>query len=795
MSSNLIDVCSNKNSQAIDVDQFDLQRTTSFATANFLSQPKLPHPKSNKTEALKRLAAEALYYFFSNQYEKISDQHIDDINALFITAKRNIGAFMAPATVLSSIDAINSESWPIEKKKLARLIDTCRDENFAIKLVETAVTDNLSLPSPFSDYRAYCQESYEVEQGLTCLRFTDAKQCFFLMQSISSADSIYFPQENILLSLSHAGTADVNHLQFKLLSRFRQVVDYAKAKNTFSGLIASNSGPDHFYYEIWPVLATLHKKNHPVFAKIPCLIMRKDHDFSDLKLLFPQRDCLILDTEGTDHETLNNRKWFVQIGNHPHLRRNYRDYEAANRYLFNKAKQASSESVLAKISSIDDCYPLVWIGVEEQQCCWLEQIEGYAYILNKLGELYPRLGVIIDGCTLPFTPSEKSLGKVQEGRSIAEKIIARLNPTIKHISTIGENSNSKIVIGEKIDFFICNFTTGSLYVSHILGKPGFCHSSNRLAKQNLQNVTQIHPNRNVYLLPKSYVTDKKPPVSYLQATRQFLSTTVIASKNPKIPVDDPTHLCYSIDKKDFYQFIEERLDNVINNTKLIKLRFFLEPSFSIHPDVRHYLKIASHGNILDVFPTLSFPKNLTDLVGFSPKYLRQHIIYGLFAFSEKNTILNQPSEYLIWLGDPLQRVQLHVLQFIKNAAKENKTIGIDTVLKSGHKALDNYYTRLVSGLDVPYGKCTENMLNIAIYNLTKHFIFIGINEQQAQSFDRLCTLLDWDRSLFPENEPENKFHIETNKFSAQDNQMAKPLVKYDLRLYKAALAILSKKNN
>jgi len=227
---------------------------------------------------------------------------------------------------------------------------------------------------------------------------------------------------------------------------------------------------------------------------------------------------------------------------------------------------------------------------------------------------------------------------------------------------------------------------------------------------------------------------------------------------------------------------------VLINTRDSKLRLFIEPSFSIHHNVRHYLKMASHGNLLEVFPTLAFPKKLADLNDFPEHNLKQHIVYGVFRFAG-DTVLNQSSQYLIWLSEPLRQVQRYALQFAKNAAEHNQPHDMATILKAGHKNLDNYYTRLISGMDAHFGQCTEAMLNVAIDNLNRHFIFIGINEQQAPSFDRLCALLDWDRSLFPDELP-NEFQLDKTKFSDEDLQKIEDLTRYDTRLYEAALTML-----
>lgn len=765
-----------------------------FKTASFLQKLQLPLTAADEIELL-QTTAEALFYFFSNQHAKISGHHIASVNKLMEAAQGKASEFMAPVTELTSIEAAQSDALTVDKAHLAQLIAECREENFAINLLEAALANDFSLISPFSGNKAYCQESYEVGGELTCLRFTDGNRCFFLIQFVSSADALYFPEQNIVVSLAHVQGAHVTQLQNKLLGLFPSVVEYAKSVNAFSGVIACHSRPGHFYYEVWPVLIEI--SNRPeLYEQIPCLIMRKDQDFNDMKLLFENSRTLILESRQIDDMSLHENKWFMHIGTNRqrHLHNFY--YEVTDQILVNKVLNAPTETALAKVKQVQGCYPLVWVGVEGQKRCWLEQIEGYAYILNQLAIRYPKLGVVIDGWTLPFTPSEYSIREVDKDLQVAAQIIELLDPAIKHVLVIGENSNTKIFVGNKVDFFISNFATGSMHISRILGKPGFCHLSGELASVSLRFGVQIHPNNHVYLLPKKYVVDENQiGPSFAENVKKlvFSAASLVGLKKPQSqsPQKHFGSLSYSIDKKAFYQFIEQRLDKVLANRKNRKLRFFIETSFSIHSDIRQYLKIAAQGNVIQVFPGLKFPKTIEDLRGFSKSYLCENIIYSAYKFGSHKA-LELPAHYMVWFCDPLQRVKFHAMQMAKNAAAKNQPADMNHILTVGHKVLDNHYTRIVSGLDAPFGKCTEAMLDKAIGNLKRRFIFIGINEQQARSFDRLCELMDWDRSLFP-NELPHKFQVDETLFSDENLQKAEELVHYDRLLYQAALDMLADK--
>ncbi|POZ49990.1 hypothetical protein [Methylovulum psychrotolerans] len=747
-----------------------------FTDSHFLPKPAISLPDGPR---LQLIAAEALYYFFSNQTEKISDRHHKGIKTLFAAAKKNSGALMVPATVLTASEAMQAENLAVSKPRLARLLGQCRHEHFAEQCVATALTSNLSLMSPFSDNRASCQESYEAD-GMNYLRFTDGQQCFFVLQGVSSADSLYFPEGNSLICLVQATASEVRHLQNHLLGEFHKVLAYAQGSNKLAGLIASHSLPEHFYYEILPALLTVYQ-NPQLRPHIPGLVMRKGQDFIDLKLLFPNCPSSVLGAGEMSRQAFSTQRWFIHIGNAPQQRSLYKYYDAVNRYLFKQINNHVSHEAQAKAVQMEDCYPLIWIGVAGQKNAWQEQVDGYSYILNQLIARYPRLGVIIDGRIL--AASAKKAHRTADYR-LAEAIRKRLHPDILTLSVIDENTTTKLFIAANIDFFIGSFATGSLYVSGLLSKPGIAHLGNAEARQALEETLYNHPNPNVYLLPKAYVKDKRAGSVLKTLWKKSMAMSLKTAQQPaSIIIEHP----YSIEKKAFYRYIEARLDKVLLNPQNTKIRFFIEPSFSINPAVRHYLTMASHGNLLEVFPTLPFPKNLTDLAEFSETYLKQHIIYGLFTFGSQQ-ILNRPSEFMVWLGDPLRRVQQHILLFAKNAERMHQACDMATILKAEHKSLDNYYTRLISGLDAPFGKCTETMLNTALGNMAQYFVFIGINEQQKLSFDRLCTLMDWERSLFPDSLP-NTQAIDTDAFSEDHLEQLNALCVFDYRLYKAALAM------
>lgn len=714
-------------------------------------------PFEEDIEELIEKTVEALFYFSTNQCDKISEEHtVAPSLLLTIAQSNNIG-------ILNQVRKVYVSELPHNllndlKGNLNLLISECKRKDFFSVLVENALNNQLSLPSPFSKNRAFCQESYEITPDLSCLRFTDSRDSFYLLQLLSSADAIYLPYHHILIVLAHINESHVMRLQEKLLKNFATVIKYATAVNSFAGVIASHSRPSHFYYDIWPALYELMSK--PLIVdNLPAVIMRKDHDFNDVGLLFGYKNHSVLASEEIDAMLVKENKWLVHIGRQQHLS-DHLSYEFADRYLVKQSQLLLNEVAKSYIEQLRNCYPVVWIGVEGQKRSWLEQIEGYAYIIQRLLEVYPKLGIVFDGWTMPFTPSAASKAEVEKDRLIVQEITNRIVTPFSYVSVMGETSHTKILVGAKVDFFIANFSSGSLHISRLLGKPGFCHLSNQFSEIALGYALHIHPNHRVYLLPRRFINDK-------------------TDKN------DTRHdfLSYSIDKENFYRFIEERLALVLERNPLVSLKFFIEPSYSVSYDLRRFLKMATLGNFLTIG---AGEDKVIALKRYSPRYLSRFIIYGTFPFGSDEKI-NLRADYFIWLRQPLHRAYYHALQLSEMLTNKASVKTVLAVCTEKHKVLDNYYTRLLSGgFNVPFGQCTEQMLTMAIENLTKRFLFIGINEYPTASYDALCKMMDWDRSLFADVSPV-RYQVNKNKISKAELKLIEQMNVFDLRLYSEAL--------
>lgn len=119
---------------------------------------------------------------------------------------------------------------------------------------------------------------------------------------------------------------------------------------------------------------------------------------------------------------------------------------------------------------------MLWIGVTGQKRSWIEQVEGYAQILNKLAGVFQNILVVFDGMTATVGKKIESL----EDKHIVDQIVELLPENVKWISVIGEDYITKIKICDQVDFFIANGGTGAMVPLRFCRKPGVQHSNTKL---------------------------------------------------------------------------------------------------------------------------------------------------------------------------------------------------------------------------------------------------------------------------------------------------------------------------
>jgi hypothetical protein len=174
------------------------------------------------------------------------------------------------------------------------------------------------------------------------------------------------------------------------------------------------------------------------------------------------------------------------------------------------------------------------------------------------------------------------------------------------------------------------------------------------------------------------------------------------------------------------------------------------------------------------------------------------IIHGHFPFGIHNYI-EAPYTYITILRNPIQRLISYYYYMLawpshfpenpiaSSIQKNNYTIE-EFIQKTKSENCDNGQTRLISGINPEFGKCTSEMLEIAKKNLKNEFSVVGITERYDETLAVINFTLKW-----------KSYHIERNvatnkKKDVKISQTAREaLTKYnefDLQLYDYANELL-----
>ena len=155
-----------------------------------------------------------------------------------------------------------------------------------------------------------------------------------------------------------------------------------------------------------------------------------------------------------------------------------------------------------------------------------------------------------------------------------------------------------------------------------------------------------------------------------------------------------------------------------------------------------------------------FRKRIYRIIWNSEDFLREkrvvrektHLLQGHMLFGMHNH-LPTPAAYITFLRDPIERIisayfysrRLKERHF--DFHKSHKSSWIqefsDFCLNDQSCFIDNYQTRLLSGLWPRFGECSNDILDAACENIDHHFAAVGITEMFDESLLLFRESLGW----------------------------------------------------
>lgn len=447
----------------------------------------------------------------------------------------------------NDVESISSLTWA-EKRSLESFLIEIEEVSFLAYILESVKNEKAKVKSPFflKDF-ANLVGSFFVK-GVNYLIFEDGKEYFYIGQYLHTVDFVFFPNKRLVYRAEHSHF-EVRHLKqlFEPPCLGTDLIQNSilnKPVNSIN-LIVNGISPYHFFYDsicnlmplkdlsalnIDEVVSINGQTYFPFDAFMPTYFNEKNLSISEFEkeISHNKIHCLT----GKSFRALSKK-----------------DLKILDKYIDESAKYYPfSKRVQDLLKSFESARHIIWIGISGQKRSWTNQVETIIRFCEKANDFDQSTLFLLDGMTSSIYSNDECEDFIGDHK-LAEKIISQLEEGIQVKSIVGFNSLEKIHISKRIDFFISNYSTGSIFTSRFSRKFGVTHLSNKM----MEVVKDIHIHHNVYNLPTVYIEDIPDP------------------NNPRLDF-----ISYKIDSDAFLNFSFERFCEHVNLQHHRSRSFFQE---------------------------------------------------------------------------------------------------------------------------------------------------------------------------------------------------------------------------
>lgn len=290
---------------------------------------------------------------------------------------------------------------------------------------------------------------------------SDFTKHWVYMQRIYMIDAIILPKKIYSVMQSAYGHSARNNMKSVLaLLDKNHTYDYNSAR--FDGVRAGHSRPHHFFYDQMRVLNVLINKQY-LAADKSLYIERSFYDIGMFARPYQKTE----ESRGVCIRPIV----YSAIAIPPRKSEWSKD-------TMEKIEKLVYENAISKkkILVLPDVDLKIWIGVTGQKRSWIEQIEGYANIVNQFRASGYTVALVIDGMTAPHEETIES----PEDQYVADKILGLLDSDVHVTNLIGKDYTAKIQVCQEVDVFIANGGTGCMVPLRFCKKSGVVHSNTQL---------------------------------------------------------------------------------------------------------------------------------------------------------------------------------------------------------------------------------------------------------------------------------------------------------------------------
>lgn len=465
----------------------------------------------------------------------------------------------------------------------------------------------------------------------------DFTKHWIYMQRIYMIDAIILPRKIYTVMQSAYGHSARNNMRDVLLALdVNNIYNYNDAK--FDGVRVGHSRPHHFFYDQMRVLNVMVERGYLSLNKSLYI----ENSFYDISI-FDRPYQKIVGGKGV----LIRPIVYSAIAIPPKKNEwSKKTMESIERRVY---QDAISKKILPILPNVD---LKIWIGVTGQKRSWIEQIQGYANIVNQFVASGHTVALVIDG----MTASHEEKIECPEDQDVAERIVRLLDSTVYVVNLIGLDYTVKVQICDEVDFFIANGGTGCMVPLRFCKKPGVVHSNTQLLfpfDDDYKNVKLINQ--------KDVVTDQKSSESSEQAMTisYHIQWQVIFNALLSVVPADKSVKCRVID---VHQGVSFNYLDTITAFKLMandmsEKRLIVRPDRMLHVLRELASAFASLGHFDVAYEMIMFALSKN----YSSEILKELAVDYKQKNSNKNSLcLDAEAEKVMWMLATLQlRSQLN----------------------------------------------------------------------------------------------------------------------------------------
>ena len=352
----------------------------------------------------------------------------------------------------------NIASFEGQLKIILQLIISRNSKKLVLQINKLMKKEYFDLPHPLYPEIITRARKNTLLNYSNLILFTDEKNQnpWILAQKTSFIDAIFLPG---IIYYPQTSKHKLNSIFSELINHFNNTINSKKSwsKSTLSGFVLGYIRPYHFFYD---QLVNLYQINKPIDKKV----------ISGKGLFFPLESIYGLSIDSKTVEKNGTFLYPCTIAKKDFKEALFEQDILMEKVVYEYAIKNSSVELEKEYNFI------LWIGITGQKRSWLEQIEGYAQIVNNLAHKYEKLLVLIDGWTA--TAGDKI--KNADDDLVVSKVKELISTKVELLSLVGLDYETKIKYCSYVDAFIANAGTGSIVPLRLCKKPGVLHSNTKI---------------------------------------------------------------------------------------------------------------------------------------------------------------------------------------------------------------------------------------------------------------------------------------------------------------------------